>query len=117
MRGDGAGARPHRMRVQKAEAQAQNQGDRSVEGHLAQTDGDVAQAQAEVEAGSLKLADEDEAVDAGVEQQDLVEDGQVRRPRPLEPAQIDGESEDRQDQEVAPVAALGGLGSCTCGWS
>ena len=53
-----------------------------------------------------RLADEEEAVDAGVEQEHLVEDGEVRGPGGLEPAQVDGEAEGEEDQEVAPVAGL-----------
>ena len=97
--------------MKKAEPQANCQRDRRVKGGFAQTDGKVFEAQAEIEAGSVKLADEDEAVDSRIEKKNLVEDGQVRRPGALKPSQIDGESERGENEKVAPVAALSGIGA------
>src|ERR1700683_879376 len=99
------------MEMEKPEAQAEREGDGRVEGKFAQTDGEVFETQAQVETGSVELADEDEAVDACVQKKHLVEDGQVRRPGALEPAQIDGEAKNEKDEEVAPVASLGRVGT------
>jgi hypothetical protein len=98
------------MEMQKAQAQAQRDRDRRIPPELAEAGGDVAQAQAQVEPHALELSHQDESIDARVQQQDLVENRQVRRPRRLKPAQIDRETQDRQHQKIAPVAALGGVG-------
>ena len=67
------------------------------------------------------MADALKGVDASVEQQDFVEDGQVRGPGGFEPAEIDGETEGGEDEEVAPVATLVGIGEAgtveECGYS
>ena len=80
------------MEVQKAQAEAESQRNRRVKGDLAQADPEVFEAQAKVEADAVELADEEEAVDARIEKKDLVEDGQVRRPRALKPAQVNGQA-------------------------
>ena len=74
------------MEVQEVEREADGDGDGGVEGEFAQADGEVAQAEAEIEADSVELADVEEGVDAGVEEENLVEDGEVRGPGGLEPA-------------------------------
>ena len=93
--------------MQKAQAEAEGESDGHVKGELAQAGGEVAWAQAEIEADALKRAQGEKAVEAEIEEKDLVEDGQMRRPGGLEPAQIDGKAEDDEDQEVRPRAALG----------
>ncbi len=106
--------RPERrdgVQVQEAERETKDEGDRRVEGELAQADAEVAEAEAQIEADAVEAAQQEEAIDAGVEQQDLVEDGEVRGPGGFEPAQVDGEAEQGQDEEVAPGAALGGIGA------
>ncbi len=50
-----------------------------------------------------------QGVDSGVEQKDFVEDGEVCGPRGFEPAEVDGESDDGEDEKVAPVAVLLGV--------
>ena len=52
---------------------------------------DVAPSQAEIESHSIEVANRNESVDARIEQQHFIERGQVRRPGPLEPAQVDGQ--------------------------
>ena len=94
------------VQMQKSQAQAQRQRNRRVPGQLPQTDGRIAQAQAQVEAGSLQLPQRDEAVDSGVQQQHFVEDRQMGRPRALKPAQIDRQAQHGQNQKIPPVAAL-----------
>ena len=103
---------PEWVNVQEAEAQAEYESDWYVEDTLAEADADVGQVEAEIEADAVQLADVEDAVDAGIEQKHLVEDGEVRGPGGFEPAQIDGEAEDEEDQEVAPVAGLAGIGLC-----
>ncbi len=99
------------MGVQKAEPEAEDESDGRIKDDFAQADGNVFEAQAEVEAGSFKLADEDETVDTRIEQENLVEDGQVWRPGAFKPAQVDGEAERDEDEKVMPGAALIGIGA------
>jgi len=68
---------------------------------------DVAQAETEVEANLIQLADREKAVDARVEQQDFIEDGKTRPPRVLKPtARSTGETRKGKNEEVAPVSML-----------
>ena len=67
------------------------------------------EAKAQIEANVVELADEEESVDACVEQEDFVEDGKMGRPGMLEPAEIDGEPKVGEEQKIAPVAVLGGI--------
>src|SRR5579862_5706672 len=105
-----AGRGPAWMQMQKAETEAEGQRNRGIEGGFAQANAKVFEAQAEIEAGSRKLADEDEPVDARIEKNNFVEDGKMWRPRSLKPAQIDGKAQGAEDEKVAPVAALIGIG-------
>ena len=73
---------------------------------LAKADTGVAESQTKVESDPIELADHKEPIDAGVEQQHFVEDRKMRRPRGLEPSQIDRKPQNRKHQEVAPGAAL-----------
>src|SRR5471030_1668341 len=98
--------RPDCVRMQEAQAETERERDRRVDGKLAQTYGSVAQAQTQVEAGSIEIADENEAVDSRIEQKNLVKDGQVGWPRALEPAQIHRETQRSQNQEIHPGAVL-----------
>jgi hypothetical protein len=66
----------------------------------------------EIEAYAVQLADVEYAVDAGIQQEHFVEDGEMRGPGGFEPAEVDGEAEGEEDQEVAPVAGLVGVGLC-----
>ena len=100
---------PDWVEVEEAEGEAEGDGDGSVEGELAQADGDVAEAEAEIEAYVVEAANEEEGVDAGVEEEHLVEDGEVRGPGGLEPAEVYGEAERDKDEVIAPVAALVGV--------
>ena len=65
----------HRMQMQEAQAQAECKRDGRVKGHFAKADGDIAPTEAEIEAVSLKIAQQDKAVDTSVEQKHLVENG------------------------------------------
>ena len=78
--------RPRGVEVQEAEREAEGYGDGGIDDELAEADGEVAWAEAEVEAYAVELADEEEAVDAGVDEDDLVEDGEVWGPCGFEPA-------------------------------
>lgn len=102
------GDRPEAVEMEEAEAEADGEGDGEVEGELAQAGGEVAQAEAEIEADAGERTQGEEAVEAEVEEQDLVEDDEMRGPGGLEPAEIDGEAEDGEDEEVLPAAALVG---------
>jgi hypothetical protein len=106
---EGRGEKPVPLRVDVEEAQreAEEDGDGGVDCGLAETEFEISATDAEIEADTLELADGEEAVDAGVEQEDLAEDGEVWRPGGLEPAEIDGEADGGEDEEVAPVAVLG----------
>jgi len=98
--------RPGSVKVQEAEDESDGDGDGRVEGELAQSDEEVAQAQAESETDIIELTDAEQGVDSGVEQKDFVEDGEMRGPCGFEPAKIDGEPEDGEDEVVAPGAVL-----------
>ena len=103
--GSARGRRPAGMEMKKSERKAEGESDWNVEGAFAQTDGDITQAKAQVEAGSFELPDENEAINAGIEKQDLVEDCEVWRPGALEPAQVDGDAEEGKNQKLTPVAS------------
>ncbi len=103
-------SRPECVQMQKSQPQAQSQRNRRVPDHLPQADAGIAQAQAQIEAGALQLPDRHEAVDPAIQQQNLVEDGQMRRPRGLKPAQIDSQAQHGENQKIAPVAALFAIG-------
>lgn len=96
------------MEMEEAEAKAERERDGHVEGQLAQAGGEVAHAQAEVEADTVQGAQGEETVEAEVEKEDLVEEVEVLRPGGLEPAEIDGEAEDEQDKKILPGAPLFG---------
>ena len=103
--------RPSSVKVQEAEDESDGDGDGRVEGELAQSDEEVAHAQAEVEADVIELTDAEQGVDSGVEQKDFVEDGEMSWPCGFEPAKIDGEPEEREDEVVAPGAVLRSVGA------
>jgi hypothetical protein len=90
--------RPVRVKVQEAEAEAKYESDGDEEGALAQAGENVAETEAEIEAHAVELADIEDAVDAGVEEKDLVEDGEVWGPSGFEPAEIDSEVEGEEDE-------------------
>ena len=71
-----------------------------------QANAEVAQAKAEVEANLAQLPDREKAIDACVEQQDFIEDGEARSPCRLKPAQVHSEAEEAEDKEVAPLSLL-----------
>ena len=104
--GDGPESRPDPVNVQEAKGQTKRQSNWRVNAGLAQSDSKVAQPKAQVEAGSIEVADQDEAVDSRIEKKNLVEDRQMRRPRALKPAQIDSQTQRGKNQEVAPVALV-----------
>jgi hypothetical protein len=79
--------------MQKPQAQPKPQCNGSIEQKLPETDSRVAQLQAKIEAGPFQMTDYDESVEARIEQQHLAEDGQVRGPGTLKPAQVDGKAE------------------------
>src|SRR6185437_365427 len=99
--------------MKEAEGEPQGNGDGRVEEELAPADAEVARAQAKVESHAAELADAEKGVETGVEQKDFIERSKTRRPRRLDPAEIDGEPENRKHEEVAPVGALVGVGA-TC---
>jgi len=110
--GESAGRAGHDgMQVKEAGGEPDDDGDGRVEEEFAPANAEVARAQAEVESDSVELADAEEGVDAGIEQKDFIEGDEARRPCGLEPAEIDSEAEDDEDEEVAPIAALVGIGA------
>ena len=72
--------------MEEAERQSERYGNGSVDGKRQQTNADVSQAEPEVEANLLQLADREKAVDARIEQQDFIEDGEAGPPCGLKPA-------------------------------
>jgi hypothetical protein len=90
--------RPVRVKVQEPEAEAKYESDGDEEGALAQAGEDVAETEAEIEARAVELADVEDAVDAGVEEKDLVDDGEVWGPSGFEPAEIDSEADSEKDE-------------------
>src|SRR6185312_1706459 len=101
------------VEMEETEGESQRNGYGRVEEELAPADAQVARAQAKVESDSVELADAEKGVETGVEQKDFIERSKTRRPRRLEPAEIDGEAENREHEKVAPVGALVGVGA-TC---
>ena len=99
-------SRPRRMEVQKAQAQAKRDRNRRVPPKLAQPGADVAETQAQIEADAIELPHQQESIDSCIQQQHLIEDRKVRRPRALKPAQIDRQTQRRKHREIAPVAVL-----------
>src|SRR6185312_648062 len=105
--GEGMRRVGHRcVKVEKADAEPQPNGDGRVEEEFAPADTQIAQSQAEVESDAVKLADAEETVNAGIEQQDFIEDAEARGPCGLKPAEIDSQAQHHEDEEVTPVAAL-----------
>ncbi len=96
--------------MQEAESKAEQECDWGVPGPFSEADAQVAEAQAKVESYAVESTDEQETVDADVEEKDLVEDGEVRRPGGFKPAQLDGEAQGGEREEIAPVAAYGRVG-------
>src|SRR5271165_3681255 len=73
------------MPVQEAECEPQRDRDRRIEGELAQSDLEVAQPWAEVEADAGELANHKKSVESRVEQQQAIQRPNLRRPDRLEP--------------------------------
>ena len=81
--------RPEGMRAwkwRKPSTQSEDDADGSVCGQREQANAEVAQAQTEVEANLAQLPDGEKAIDACIEQQNFVEDGETRTPCRLKPA-------------------------------
>lgn len=57
----------------------------------------------------VEVAEDKEAPEASVEEEDLAEDGEARGPGGLEPAKVDGEAEGDEDEEVGPGAVPLGI--------
>jgi len=101
----------NRVGMQEAQAETERNCDGRVQKKLAQSEIQVTPAQSEIESHAGELANDPESVDAGVEQQNLVEDRQMRRPGRLEPAQIHGKPKRDEHEEIAPDALLLGIGA------
>jgi len=97
------------VEVQEAEGESEWNRDGHVEEHLAKAGGPVAAAKAEVVADGGQAADGEEGIEAGVEKGELAEQGEPRGPGGFEPAEIDGEAEGQENEEVEEVAALAGV--------
>ena len=97
------------MQVEKAEGETEGYGNGCVEKEVDASAAEVFEAQAEIEAGAMEPAHDDEAPEPGVDEQHFAEDGEVRRPGGLEPAKVDGEAEAEEDEEVGPDAVLFGI--------
>ena len=94
------------VEMEKAEEQSEGDGNGSVHGQPEQANAEVAQAKAEVETNLAQLPDGEKPIDACIEQQDFIEDGETRSPCRLKPAQVHSESEDAKDEVVAPLSSL-----------
>src|SRR5690348_9637843 len=92
--------------MQEPYAQAKDDRDGCIQCELAQADGDVGRAEAEVESCAVQLTNCEQCIDACIEQKHLVEDDKVCRPRMLEPTKIDGQAQSCKNEKVAPVAVL-----------
>ena len=97
------------VEVEESESEAERDGDGRVEEEFAEAGAEVAEAEAESVADAGELADGEESIEAGVEEDELAEDVDAGRPGGLEPAEIDGEAEGDEDEEVQPVGALLGV--------
>lgn len=62
--------------------------------------------EAKIESDAVQTANKKETVDAGIEQDHFVEDGQVWWPCGLEPAQVNRETKGEEDEIVSPIAGL-----------
>jgi hypothetical protein len=94
------------MEVEEAEREAEGDGDGEVKKKLAEASGPVALAEAEVEADGSEAADSEEGVEARIEESELAEEGEFVGPGGFEPAEVDGEAERDEDEEVEEVATL-----------
>lgn len=99
------------VEVKEADSEPQCNCYGRVEEELAPADAEIAQSEPEVESDAVKLADAEEGVDAGVQQQNFIEGAEARGPRGLKPAKIDGEAKHNEYEKVSPVAALVGVGA------
>jgi hypothetical protein len=95
--------------MEEAEGKSQWNGEGRVEEELPEADAEVSCAEVKVEADAAELADREESVEAGVKEGELAEDGEAMRPRWFEPAEIDGEAEGNEDEEVQQVCVLFGI--------
>src|SRR5260370_19135598 len=100
------------MRMQEAQRQpsCENQG-RKVS-QFAQPGFPVTPAEMKVKAGAVELADHDESIESGIDEEQLPQACKAIRPRPLEPAQVHGQADCQENDGVSPIAALLGVGDC-----
>ena len=94
------------VEMEEAEEQSEGGANGSVRGQPEQANAEVAQPKPEVETNLAELPDGEKAINARIQQQDLIEDGKTRSPCRLEPAQVHGQPEDAKDKEVAPLSLL-----------
>jgi len=97
------------MEVKEAEGESDGDRDEHVEEELAEAGGPVAVAKAKAVPDAGEAADGEEGVKAGVKEGELAECGEFVGPGGLEPAEVDGEPERNEDEEIEKVAALAGV--------
>jgi len=95
--------------VKEAEGESDGDRDEHVEEELAEAGGPVAVAKAKAVPDAGEAADGEEGVKAGVKEGELAECGEFVGPGGLEPAEVDGEAERNEDEEIEKVAALAGV--------
>ena len=99
------------VEVEKPKCQPQRDGDRGIEQKLTPANPQIRQTKSKVESHSLQPANRDEAVDAGIQQQHLVEHSKPRRPCRLKPAQIYRKTQNREHKKITPIPTLLRIGN------
>ena len=94
------------VQMEEANEQSEPDSDRRVRGKGEQANAEIVQAQTQVEADISQLPDSKKTINTGVQEKDLIEDGEARAPRRLKPTQIDRETEYDKDQKVTPFSTL-----------
>ena len=94
------------VEMEEPEEQPEGNSDGSVHGQPEQANAEVTQTKAEVETNLAQLPDGEKAIDARIEQQNFIENGETRSPGRFKPAQVHGQTEDAKDEEVAPFSSL-----------
>ncbi len=101
------------MRMEKAEHESQGECQRRKENQFVQPGFPIAPVEVKIKARPAKAADGDESIQRGIDEKQFSQARKPARPRPLEPAQINGQPQSQENDRVSPIAALFGIGGCS----
>src|SRR5581483_3929983 len=93
-------------KVKESEEQANRDDNRRNPKQFAKTDESILATYPQIEADLSELPNHQESVEPRIEQDQLAEDAQMRRPCRLEPPQVYRNSQQEQDRKIPPVASL-----------